>query len=826
MRSLAAFDVRRPAPLAPLAAPAWERSVEQLPIPLTSFVGRETETATIHDLLLRTDVRLLTLTGPGGVGKTRLALRILPELRPSFPGGVWFVELASISDASLVLATVASVLGARSPDGRPFTRVLATAIGDVPTLVAFDNLEQVADAASDIAELLAACPALTILVTSRVSLRLGGERLFPVAPLSVGADVADDFRHGDPSVPGNPILAAAQAPSPAVTLFAQRARSVRPDFSMTDANIVAVTEICRGLDGLPLAIELAAARTRVLSPAALLLRLDNKLSVLTGGPRDLPSRQRTLRDTIAWSYDLLPPDQQTLLQFLSVFVGGFTLETAETIVTPSVHEPPSNASLTLDVDAVLDDLSDLVDGGLIRREEQSGGETRFRLPETVREYGLERLRAAGQEDAIRSRHATLITALASKADLNEYRAGEIVSLIRIGEDLDNIRAALTWSLRPGASRSDIDIALTLSGETERFFLTRGHIVEGRLWIERALARGDDASDDARALALGALGIMTFSQQDGVRSKSVLEESLALWHKLDRPVDEARSLFFLGLLATVRRDVPGLREAIDRVTPLTPRISASTWRNTKITLESLHARITGDLDMASRLLEQSFAAYTKHGFAWGTAWLQGIMASVAFDRGDLLGSLALRQASLRAFRDHGDVASVGSILIDIALLATRVGQPEAAARFLGIAIRIKESTGLLISGDALQDNQAREETLAALGPETFAANEAAGRLLATSVGVAHALSLSATPTPMESSVSASPAALGRDFGLTPRELEILQTLADGRTTNRELADALSISPKTAGNHIDNILAKMGVHSRVAAVALADREQLVS
>ncbi len=295
MSSLGAFDVRRPTPLAPLAASAWERSVEQLPIPLTSFVGRETETAAIQDILLRTDVRLLSLTGPGGVGKTRLALRVMPGLRPSFPGGLWFVELASVSDSGLVLATVASVIGARNPGGRPFSHVLATAIGDAPTLITLDNMEHVADAASDIADVLAACPSLTILVTSRVSLRLGGERLFPVAPLSVGADVADDSRRVDGLGASDPNLGIA----PAVSLFVRRARSVRPDFSLTVANIVTVTEICRGLDGLPLAIELAAARTRVLTPAALLLRLDNKLSVLTGGPRDVPSRQRTLRDTIA-----------------------------------------------------------------------------------------------------------------------------------------------------------------------------------------------------------------------------------------------------------------------------------------------------------------------------------------------------------------------------------------------------------------------------------------------------------------------------------------------------------------------------------------------
>src|SRR5215203_5155432 len=280
MTSLVAFDLRRPAPLAPLSAPASVRASEQLPVPLTSFVGREREVAAIRATILNPGVRLLTLTGPGGVGKTRLALRVLSGLHAAFPGGVWFVELAPIRDPSLVLPAVASTLGVWNAGESRVVESLAVAIGRTPTLIALDNLEQVVDAAPDISELLTLSPTLTILATSRVSLRLVGEQLFPVAPLAVSG----------------PLRAFDNAPSEdegAVALFTHRAQSVRPSFVVDTTNAPVVSEICRRLDGLPLAIELAAARTKVLSPAALLLRLDRQLQVLTGGPRDVPDRQRT-----------------------------------------------------------------------------------------------------------------------------------------------------------------------------------------------------------------------------------------------------------------------------------------------------------------------------------------------------------------------------------------------------------------------------------------------------------------------------------------------------------------------------------------------------
>lgn len=794
MSSLAAFDLRRPAPLAPLSAPASERASEQLPVPLTSFVGREREIAAIQELILHPDVRLLTLTGPGGVGKTRLALRVLSGLRAAFPGGVWFVELAPVSDPGLVLATVAATLGVWNAGESRVVESLALALGSTPTLIALDNLEQVVEAGSDVAELLALCPELVILATSRVSLRIGGEQLFPVSPLAVpGPTQAID----ETLVDGNP----------AVALFAHRAQAIRPDFAVTATNAPIVTEICRRLDGLPLAIELAAARTRVLSPAALLLRLDHKLQVLTGGPRDLPDRQRTLRDTIAWSYDLLQQSEQALFRTLAVFAGGFSLEAAEAVAG--------------DAD-VLDNLGDLVDGGLVRQDEQPGGETRFRMLETVREFALEQLQASGAEQATRERHADWFLQTVAQANLTEYRAGEAESLARLGQDLDNIRTALSWCMRPDAPAADIDVALRLAAGTERFFVTRSSVPEGRAWVERALQRGAGASPEARARGLAAAGILAMVEMEDEPSLRYSGEALALWTQLDNPAAATSALFFMGLIAWRNRDVARLAAIVAQADALSPTIEGSNFRYTAVVLRGMLAHVRGELDVARRLLEESVQRYTQVGFSWGVGWLTGVLGTIALQDNDLPRSLSRRQQALQLFWDHGDIASVAGQLIEIALIATRLGQAGQAARFLGLAGAVREAGGIPMTGDFPSEAEATAESIGALGEGTYAAGFSAGHGLTPEVGVAEALAIRPDPGPLRTEPAT---AGGGGFGLTPREFEVLRHLAGGGSTNRDIADALSISPKTAGNHVDNILAKMGVNSRVAAIAVALREQLV-
>ncbi len=796
MSSPAAFDLRRPAPLAPLSAPASVRASVQLPVPLTSFVGREREIAAIQEIILNGNVRLLTLTGPGGVGKTRLALRVLSGLHAAFAGGVWFVELASARDPGLVLPAVASTLGVWNAGDRRVVESLAVAVGDTRTLIALDNLEQVVDVAPDISELLARCPSLIIMATSRIPLRLGGEQLFPVAPLSV---------------PGlqQPFASVPAGEDGAVALFMHRAQSVRPGFAVDSTNASVVTEICRRLDGLPLAIELAAARTKVLSPAALLLRLDHKLRVLTGGPRDLPDRQRTLRDTIAWSYDLLLPEQQALFRQLAVFAGGFTLEAAEAIAG-SVAD-------------VLDGLTDLVDGGLVRQDEQPGGETRFRMLETVREYAQERLESSEEAESALQRHAEWFLRLVEVANLTEYRAGEKAALDRLGQDLDNIRAALGWTLRADAPADHIDIALRIAAGMERFFVTRSLVREGRSWVERALQRSAGTSLEARARGNAAAGILTMVEVDDDVSMRYSGESVALWNQLDKPVGATSALFFMGLISWRRRDETRLAEIVDQANALLPRIQGSTWKNTALVLQGMMAHVRGNFDLAQESFGEAIQIYGQIGFTWGVGWLYGVLAAVAMQANDPRRALQLAQHSLKTFWEHEDFASVSGELVSVALAAARLGQPASAARLLGLASAVREASGLVVTREAPADATAIAETTAVLGDDGFADGFAAGMALAPEVGVAEALAIRPDQTPEPK--QPSPLERSGSFGLTPRELEVLRQLATGSTSNRDLADALSISPKTAGNHVDNILAKLGVNSRVAAITFALKEHLV-
>src|SRR5215218_5620716 len=410
---------------------------------LTSFLGRERDAAVLVKLLTGERTRLVTLTGPGGVGKTRLALHVVREAARDFDSEAAFVPLAAISDTSLVAGTIAQALGARDPAELPPEERIAAYFGDQRRLLVLDNFEQIVEAALLVAHLLARCPHLTILVTSRVRLQVAGEQEYPLAPLAVpDASAETDL----------------DAVAPSVQLFVDRARAARPDFALTPANAPAIAGISRRLDGLPLAIELAAARVKILAPDALLARMDRSLGILTAGHRDLPPRQRTMRETIAWSYDLLDPVSQELLRIVSAFAGGFTLAAAEAVAGEGLRGiagkeyafPPH--SLT-PLPSVLDRLATLVDASLIRQAQRaapaSDDDPRFGLLETVREFGLEQLEQVGQTEWVRQAHAAWAVALAEEA--RPFAEGPLQAawFDRLEADHDNLRLALAWSAEHG-----------------------------------------------------------------------------------------------------------------------------------------------------------------------------------------------------------------------------------------------------------------------------------------------------------------------------------------------------------------------------------------
>jgi predicted ATPase/class 3 adenylate cyclase len=463
-------DLQRPEHLFQLVVPdlpadfpplqTLDRHAHNLPAQPTPLIGREREAAEARERLRRPEVRLLTLAGPGGTGKTRLALQVAVDVLEDFADGVFFVPLAPISDPTLVASTVAQTLGVQETGSRPLLERLKEFLQDKAVLLVLDNFEQVIAAVPVVTALHAACPRLKSLVTSREVLRLQGEHEFPVPPLAV-----PDLRHLPASERLSQYAAAA--------LFIQQASAVKPDFMVTNDNAPAVAEICVRLEGLPLAIELAAARSKLLSPQALLARLGSRLELLRGGARDLPARHQTLRGAIAWSYDLLSPDEQALFRRMAVFVGGCTLEAAEAVCRAA--GPPE-----LDV---LEGMTSLVDKSLLRQEEEANREPRFQMLETIREYGLECLTTSGELESARRAHATDYLALAEEAEPELTGPQQGVWLHRLETEHDNLRAALQWS----QARQDAETGLRLGGALWRFWLVRGYLREGRERLGRLLA---------------------------------------------------------------------------------------------------------------------------------------------------------------------------------------------------------------------------------------------------------------------------------------------------------------------------------------------------
>ena len=461
-----------------------QESLTNLPVPLTRFIGREREIEAVADRLCRDDVRLLTLTGPGGVGKTRLALRVAEEVAVRFAAGTTFVSLAPVPRPDLVLPAIARSLAVRESSDRPLTPSLFAALRDRHLLLVLDNLEHLLGAANDLADLLAACPRLTILATSRAPLRLSGEQCFPTLPLAL------------PSAGEPPVLEGLRDYD-AIALFVERARQVRPSFALDVGNAAAVLGICRQLDGLPLALELAAAWLRALSPAALLTRMERRLALLTGGASDQPARLRTMRDAIAWSHDLLSDAEQTLFRRLSVFVGDFTLESAERVWADDAESTPAD-----DGSGFLHLLAGLIDKSLLHQTDADVAEPRYAMLETVREFGLEQLAQHGELARVQAAHSAHYLALSEAAAESAGGTGGGEWLHRLAAEESNVRAALDWLEHTGQT----DATLRMASALWHYWYRHGDLAEGRNRVERALAAPvPEVAPGVRARALRGPG---------------------------------------------------------------------------------------------------------------------------------------------------------------------------------------------------------------------------------------------------------------------------------------------------------------------------------
>lgn len=688
-----------------------------LPTPLTQLIGRKREVAGVRALLLRKDVRLVTLTGAPGIGKTRLGIQVASELQNSFADGVYFVALAPIYKPDLVVSSIAQVLGVREATNRPTWEALRKTLRNKQMLLLLDNFEQVLSAAPALAELLMNCPQLKLLVTSRAVLHLSGEHEFIVPPLVL------------PELERLPPVSKLRR-YPSIALFVHQAQAVSADFALTETNAPAVAEICIRLDGLPLAIQLAAARSKLFSPQALLCQLSDRLMLLAGGPQDLPARQRTLRDAIGWSYDLLDVPEQTLLRRLVVFVGGCDLAAAE-----AVCNAKSDLSIT-----VLDGVASLIHKSMLRREVDTDGEPRFTLLETIREYGLEQLDASGEVEAVRHQHANYYLQLAEVAASEHLGERQIRSFAQLACEQDNLRAALQYAIDKG----EIDIAARLLIAVVKFWELRGYWSEARHWVMRVLDHSSALPARLRALLLSSAGGLAMDQGDFDVACLYIQESLELYRTLGDMRSVMVMLCNLGMLAIQQEDTVQALQYMEDGLAIAREIGkaidiAFALRN--LATLRLHQ---GKYEQAKVYLNESLSVHRDLKNIVGIAGMLRRLGVVEYMQGNYRLAQAHFVNGLRLCYKIRSLSSMMACLAGIAAVMAEQGQLKQAARLCGAVEAIIKTAQAVHEDPVSQANFERTTTMlrARLGAAMFAALSAEGQAMSLEDAVGEALRVEA------------------------------------------------------------------------------------
>jgi non-specific serine/threonine protein kinase len=766
-------------------------SLGNLPAEVTSFVGRRHEMTDIRRLL--SNSRLVALTGAGGVGKTRLAQRAGLEMRRAFPDGVWLVELAELRDPDLVAVTVAEALGVREESVSPGAPSLAMFLAGRQALLILDNCEHLVGACADLAEtLLRACPDLRILVTSRQALRISGEATLTVHPLSVP----------EPDVACTP---ASLAQYESASLLIERATAVLPDFTVTEANCATITALCQALEGMPLAIELAVARLRVLSLSQILERLRDRYRLLTAGARNAPARQQTLRALIDWSWDLCSPQERVLWSRLSVFSGGLELDAAEHVC----------ADETLPADAILDLIASLVDKSIICRA-GCGPRVRYKMLEVIREYGVARLAEAGEQQAVARRHCDWFAELAAYNDAHWASPDQAALILRLFHEQANLRVALEFAVTEGPPET----ALRFAANLQNHWFVRGFLSEGRHWLDRALAL-PPPRHWTRVMALRVSSWIACVQGDRDRADALLADARELAETLPPslelafiPLVEGNTAMFGGDHA---RAIPLIEKALARFREMGSR-NGEMWT---LAVLGLARGLAGDKPAEGYpdlLACRDLAAAT--GEVWWRSFALWALSVLRWRAGDTAGAAAAAKESLEVGRlVEGEQFGVGLSLESLGWVAGNERRDSRAAQLLGASERMWRAMHTSLSSfRALHEfhNESLSQIRTRLGDRAFDTAFQRGAELTTEEAVALALERPGRPEVPDPRSPAVPGPAAPDsrlaaLGLTRREREVVALIAEG-LTNREIAARLVVAQRTAEGHVENILSKLGFTSR--------------